>query len=72
MPADLIEQNFRNAAVKCLRIAQRSEDDSTRTKLIVIAQKWLELSNGRFGASRVNDDVFDAAVGTHNDKQVQG
>ena len=48
MSDEVQEQQYRLAAAECLEEAKRSSDPETRTKLLIIAQKWLELANAVF------------------------
>jgi hypothetical protein len=46
MPSDQDEQEYRLAAAECLEEANRTSDQDTRRRLLIIAQKWFELANG--------------------------
>jgi hypothetical protein len=58
--------DFRKAAVDCLRLARATSDPSTRASLLLMAQRWFELANG----PRSQDD-FDAAVRVFNESQMR-
>jgi hypothetical protein len=37
---------FRRAALECLQLARRASDESARTTLLMMAQRWFDLANG--------------------------
>jgi hypothetical protein len=40
--------------------------------VLALAQRWLKLANGRYGADIANQDTLDAAVNFHNDSRLHG
>ncbi len=53
------EQEYRLAAAECLEVAQHTADQRLRTKLLIIAQKWLERANAVFAKRRSEDHSND-------------
>jgi hypothetical protein len=49
MPSRLEE--FRKAAAECLHLAHTASDPSTRATLLMMAQRWHDLSHARGGAA---------------------
>jgi hypothetical protein len=46
-------RGYRQAAARCLRLAQRTTDPQTRVELIHLAQKWLQFANDDFELRRI-------------------
>jgi hypothetical protein len=44
---DRPSDEFRRAASQCLQLARLASDPSIRTSLLLMAQKWSDLANGR-------------------------
>jgi hypothetical protein len=56
---------FREAAASCLDIANATIDQSTRTRLVTLAQKFMELANGS-----PSDQVLATLLDQFNDAQM--
>ena len=54
---------FRKAAADCVALARTTNDPTTRTSLLIMAQKWYDLANGP-----ATD--FNAIVQEFNDQQM--
>ena len=61
---DIRQTQFRQAAADCLELAKVTEDRTIRAALVVMAQGWLELSDGPF------DDTFRRLLEEFNDHQM--
>jgi hypothetical protein len=48
-------REFRRASAECLELARHASDESARTALLAMAQKWLELASDQFGTRRFHD-----------------
>jgi len=57
--------DFRAAASECLRLARITSDDNIRASLLVMAQKWFDLTNGP-----PSQDTLDRAVRAFNERQI--
>jgi hypothetical protein len=60
------DDDFRAAAAKCLDAARSTSDENARATLLLMAQKWLELSDEQFGRRR-----FDALLNDFNEQQMR-
>ena len=58
--------DFRKAALDCLRLAHTTTDHGTRAALLLMAQKWFDLANGPPG-----QDTFDTALRAFNEEQMR-
>jgi hypothetical protein len=54
---------FRKAAADCIALARTTSDPTTRTSLLIMAQKWYDLAKGP-----ATD--FNALVQEYNDQQM--
>jgi len=58
--------DFRASAAECLLLATSVTDQRTRTALLAMAQRWLDLADAPLGASRL-----DVALQGFNDQQMK-
>jgi hypothetical protein len=54
---------YRGSATECLRLAATATDPGTRTALLLMAQKWMELAGTRSRAQRGNALLPDQPIG---------
>jgi hypothetical protein len=59
---------YRQAATECLEVVKNSAERSTRTKLVVLARKFLDLAdkpeNDGHGLDTLIDEFTDARMGS--------
>lgn len=58
---------YRQAAAECLEIANSATEQQTRTRLVVLASKFLDLANGPNG----DDSVLGVLLDEFNDAQMR-
>jgi len=58
--------DFRSSAAECLLLATSVADQRTRTALLAMAQRWLDLADEPLGARRL-----DTALQGFNDQQMR-
>ena len=44
-------------AAECVALAERSIDPDIRVELLIIAQKWITMANGRVAVTELSDEV---------------
>ena len=71
MPADLLEQQYRDSASECMERARIASTEKVRIMFMQLAQKWLEMASDHFGLTGRNRDRFDAALSDFNDRQMK-
>jgi hypothetical protein len=59
------QDKFRQAAASCLNIAQTTTDPNARTRLLMLAQKFMEL-----GKASSSDQVLAKLLDEFNDAQI--
>jgi hypothetical protein len=61
-----LQDELREAAASCLDIAQSTTDQNAKTRLLMLAQKFMELSEGGLAShivlSRLLDEFNDAQM----------
>jgi hypothetical protein len=56
---------YREWAAECLRLAQTEADEATRVRFLTMAQRWLDLAEGRH-----ESEEFDRLLAEFNDRQM--
>jgi hypothetical protein len=46
-------ERYLQAAAECLELARTTQDERTRVRLVLLAQKWLELATHPFGRTSI-------------------
>jgi hypothetical protein len=44
-------------AAECVALAERTTDPDIRVELLMIAQKWIAMANGRVAVTELSDEV---------------
>jgi hypothetical protein len=65
-----IQDELREAAASCLDIAQTTTDQDARTRLLILAQKFVELASGAAGGAS-SDQVLGRLLDEFNDGQMR-
>jgi hypothetical protein len=60
------QEEYRTWAAECLRLAQAEGDLALRVRFLTMAQRWLDLSEGR-----CEDEEFERLVEEFNDQQMR-
>ena len=48
---------FRVLAAECVALAEHSTDPDIRVELLMIAQKWITMANGRVAVTELSDEI---------------
>ena len=59
------EDRFRAMAAQCFEMAATTTDSAARVRLLIMAQRWLEMAGETFG-----DRLFNALIDDFNDRQM--
>ena len=51
MPDDHHADTLRELAAECVALAERTADPNIRVELLLIAQKWIAMANGRLAVT---------------------
>ena len=51
MPGDHYSDALRELATECVALAKRTTDPNIRVELLLIAQKWIAMANGRLAVT---------------------
>jgi hypothetical protein len=57
MPGDHHSDALRELASECVALAERTIDPDIRVELLMIAQKWITMANGRVAANQLLDEI---------------
>ena len=59
-------EEYRAWAAECLRLAQTETDEAARVRFLTMAQRWLDLAEGRH-----ESDEFERLLADFNDWQMR-
>jgi hypothetical protein len=57
MSGDHRSNPLRKLAAECVALAKRSNDPAVRVELLMIAQKWVTMANGRLAVTEPSDET---------------
>jgi hypothetical protein len=57
MPDDHHPDALRELATECVALAERTADPNIRVELLLIAQKWITIANGRLAITELSDET---------------
>ena len=57
MSADHRSNPLRELAAECVTLAERTNDLALRVELLMIAQKWVTMANGRVAVTEPSDET---------------
>ena len=57
MPGDHHPDALRELATECVALAERTADPNIRVELLLIAQKWIAIANGRLPITELSDET---------------
>jgi hypothetical protein len=57
MQGDRHPDTLRELAAECVALAERTTDPDIRVELLMIAQKWITMANGRVAVTEPSDQV---------------
>jgi hypothetical protein len=57
MSADHRSNPLRELAAECVALAERTNDLGLRVELLMIAQKWVTMANGRVAVTEPSDET---------------
>ena len=57
MSGDHSSDPLRKLAAECVALAERTNDPNTRAELLMIAQKWITMANGRHAVTEPSDET---------------
>jgi hypothetical protein len=57
MPGDHHCDTLRELAAECVALAERTIDPDIRVELLIIAQKWIVMANGRLAVTELSDET---------------
>ena len=64
MQGDRHPDTLRELAAECVALAERTTDPDIRVELLMIAQKWITMANGRVAVTEpIGRDTLGAKVG---------
>ena len=57
MQGDRHPDALRELAAECVALAERTIDPDIRVELLIIAQKWIAMANGRVAVTELSDEI---------------
>jgi hypothetical protein len=57
MQGDRRPDTLRELAAECVALAERTIDPDIRVELLMIAQKWITMANGRIAVTEPSDET---------------
>jgi hypothetical protein len=57
MQGDRHPDTLRELAAECVALAERTIDPDIRVELLIIAQKWIAMANGRIAVTEPSDET---------------